>query len=163
MTLVKVISGGQTGVDIAALRAAKAVGLQTGGWMPRGYRTLVGPKPIYADLYGLQEHTSSSYPPRTHQNISDSDATLRIACDFDSAGERCTHQGIVKHRKPYMDVPYSPRFQTAIHISTMCSWILEKRIRILNVAGNSEFTTPGIEAVAEGYLIKLFRAVMVKP
>lgn len=52
MTLRRVISGGQCGVDVAALRAAKRAGLQTGGTMPRGWRTLDGPRPEYAAEYG---------------------------------------------------------------------------------------------------------------
>ena len=39
MPLQEVWSGGQNGANIAGLRAAKAVGLKTGGWMPKGYRT----------------------------------------------------------------------------------------------------------------------------
>ena len=46
----KIISGGQTGVDQAALRAAKACGIPTGGWAPKGWRTEDGPAPWLADL-----------------------------------------------------------------------------------------------------------------
>ena len=49
--LQRVISGGQTGVDQAALRAAKAAGLETGGWMPLGWLTEECPRPEFGELY----------------------------------------------------------------------------------------------------------------
>jgi len=81
---MKVISGGQTGVDQAGLDAAKFHGIETGGWMPGRWTTLNGPKPGYAEKYGMVEHKSVGYAPRTKQNIFDSDATLIIAGDFSS-------------------------------------------------------------------------------
>ena len=62
--LTKIISGGQTGVDAAALRAAKAVGIPTGGTAPKGWLTEDGPAPWLAE-YGLVESDSPFYPPRT--------------------------------------------------------------------------------------------------
>lgn len=175
--LTTVISGGQTGVDIAALRAAQAVGLATGGWMPRGWRTLTGPRPEYAARYGLRAHASPAYPPRTHQNVADADATLRLAVDFASAGERCTREGVVKHRRPSHDVGLDAGFVhlrlvlaaadddpiRRLLIDDVVEWMREKNVTILNVAGNSEFTAPGIEAAAEAYLRTLFRAARRTP
>ena len=65
MGILKIISGRQTGVDIAALRAAKCMGLQTGGWMPMGFRTLDGPHPEYAEEFGMFAHRASNYSART--------------------------------------------------------------------------------------------------
>ena len=104
MTISRIISGGQTGVDVAALRAAKSRGIRTGGTMPRGWRTLAGPRPEYRELFGMTEHTSASYPPRTYANVKNSDVTIRIALDFDSSGERCTHDATVAYRKPPFDI-----------------------------------------------------------
>ena len=73
MKLVKIVSGGQCGADENALKAAKAAGLQTGGWLPNGSRTLDGPRPDLLTEYGMQEHTSPLYPPRTELNVKDSD------------------------------------------------------------------------------------------
>ena len=61
----KVISGGQTGADQAGLIAAEKAGITTGGWMPKGFRTLDGPNPGLAARFGLREHPSEEYPPRT--------------------------------------------------------------------------------------------------
>ena len=76
--MLRIISGGQTGVDIAALRAAKAAGLPTGGWMPKGFPTAAGPRPDYAALYGMQETASDKYPERTRKNVEASDVTVVI-------------------------------------------------------------------------------------
>lgn len=76
MPIEKVISGGQTGADQAAWRAAKRFGLATGGWMPKGFLTEDGPRPGYAELYGAREHEFAWYPPRTRANVRDSDATV---------------------------------------------------------------------------------------
>jgi len=160
MILKKIISGGQTGVDQAALRAAKASGLATGGWMPLGYRTLTGPRPDIAELYGMREHESIDYPPRTSANVRESDATLRIAVDFDSAGEKCTMSAIRRHKKPYTDVVLigdeNRGYAAGAFIEEIVRWIVEKNIVVLNVAGNSERTAPGIGAFAEKYLASLF-------
>lgn len=56
MSSIRIISGGQTGVDQAALRAAKRVGLPTGGWMPKGFLVEYDFRPDFAELYGMQEH-----------------------------------------------------------------------------------------------------------
>jgi len=72
---VRIISGGQTGVDRIALDAARKAGLQTGGTAPRGYLTENGPDPSLRE-FGLADHRSPQYPPRTKQNIVDSDVTV---------------------------------------------------------------------------------------
>lgn len=151
--LRKVISGGQTGVDRAALQAAKATGLETGGWMPKGFLAHDGTRPDFAGLFGLREHPSSDkYPPRTELNVRNSDATLRLAARFDTRGEQCTMKMIRKHRKPTLDVdvlnPPPPE--------DVAQWILDHRCQTLNVAGNSEKAWPGIEQIAEVYLRAVF-------
>lgn len=67
---IKVISGGQTGVDQAALRAARAAGLPTGGWACKGWVTEAGPAPWLAD-FGLVECPWPGYPARTRWNVGD--------------------------------------------------------------------------------------------
>jgi len=168
VTIARIISGGQTGVDIAALRAAKSRNIPTGGTMPKGFRTLNGPKPEWAREFGLQEHASASYPPRTYQNVRDADVTIRIAFDFDSAGERCTAKAIAQYGKPSADIRLrrgrggliadeEDIFEAA---SCICeaSHKLYRNARV-NIAGNSERTAPGIEAFAEGLVMMLIDAV----
>lgn len=84
--LTKILSGGQTGVDRAALEAAKVAGFDTGGWMPKGFKAEDGLHPEFADLYGMREARTTLYPERTRLNILEADATFLITPDTDSAG-----------------------------------------------------------------------------
>jgi hypothetical protein len=71
----KIISGGQTGADQAALDAAIKWDIPHGGWVPKGRRTESGP---LSNRYQLKEMPTDSYPSRTEQNVIDSDGTLII-------------------------------------------------------------------------------------
>ena len=161
MFLKKVISGGQSGSDVAALKAAKDIGIPTGGFIPKGFKTLDGPRTEYAMLYNLTEHYSSSYVPRTYQNVRDADGTIRIAHNFNSSGEICTLKAINQYKKPYFDiiVKNTQSFTTPEEMSPKkaADWIKNNNIKILNVAGNSEKTSPGIEFFAHKYLVSLFK------
>lgn len=150
--LIKIISGGQVGADIAALRAAKSLGVETGGYMPHGYKTAQGNKPEYAELYGMFTTVSEDYPPRTSHNVRKSDGTLRIAYNFDSYGERATLREIYKWSKPHYDV--NPRNFSQDEIRNVVDWLLDHDIRILNVAGNAK---PEIEPFVEMFIVSLIR------
>ena len=165
MPLVKVISGGQSGADIAGVRAGKKSGHEVGGTMPNGFRTLDGPKPEYAVEYNMKEHSSAAYPPRTYQNAKDSDATLRFAHNFASSGEKCTMKAIVQYKKPHFDVlvkdPNTFSVEDIQHPKMVAAWLHEQRIQILNVAGNSEQTCPGIEAWVERFMTAVFAELVI--
>jgi hypothetical protein len=163
--LKKVISGGQNGADIAGVIAAKKYGLLTGGTMPKDFRTLDGLMPYYAKLYGMVEDGSSSYRPRTIKNVFDADGTIRFATDFESSDEKLTWAAIVRYRRPWRDVyvgnprlPWSPA-----SISLIVNWIVDKRISTLNVAGNSEQTSPGIGKFVEAFMLELFVSLPKDP
>lgn len=164
----KVYSGGQNGADIGGLKAAKFLGIPTGGWMPNGWITLDGPKPEYAELYGMQEHKMKGYPARTEANVMDSDGTVRFAYDFKSAGEKCTLRNIKWHRKHYFDIRVI-KHESGFNISknshsTFLTWLKEKNIKILNVAGNSENTYAGMERFVYNYLIEaLYEPIFGRP
>jgi len=156
--LKKVISGGQSGADEAGLRAAKLAGLETGGTAPSSYRTQNGPNLELRDVFGLKEHSSYSYPPRTEDNVKDSDGTIRIATNINSSGEKCTLRYIVYHQKPKLDInPDNPPDPQEI-----ADWIKNNDIKTLNVAGNSEKTSPGIEQKAINILYAAFRLLKEK-
>ena len=70
---MRLISGGQTGVDRAALDVALALGLPVGGGCPKGRRAEDGRIP---DRYPLVETPERNYPARTRRNIEESDGTL---------------------------------------------------------------------------------------
>ena len=71
--LRKVVSGGQTGVDRAALDVALDLGYEAGGWVPKGRRAEDGMIP---ERYRLNETPSRDYEQRTEWNVRDSDGTL---------------------------------------------------------------------------------------
>ena len=130
--MTKIISGGQRGADQGGLAAAKDLGLETGGWAPKGFITKNGPMVALAKL-GLVEHSSPKYSPRTYANVKDSDGTIRLAYDFNSAGERCTLKAIQFYEKPYYDVNLSdPDF-----VFDVSDWITKNGIEVLNIAGNA--------------------------
>lgn len=160
--LERVISGGQTGVDQAGLFAAKYSGLQTGGWMPKGFRTLTGPRPEFETMFGVKEHSSYEYSPRTEQNVIDGDGTVRIAEVFSSAGERCTLKHIKNHKKPHLDIQvilnkitFKPEIANH-NIDRLKEFIQLNQIKTLNVAGNSESTSPGIYNATYAFLLLVF-------
>jgi hypothetical protein len=158
--LARVISGGQTGVDQAALRAARSWGLACGGWCPPGRESEVGQIP--ADL-GLTETPYERSPRapevprslRTEWNVRDSDATLvlRPASDTPSdLGTEWTLRCAVSLGRPVLVCdPADP--DAAARIST---WIGALHIRTLHVAGPAESAWPGIGAIAERVLAAAF-------
>ncbi len=102
--MFKVCSGGQNGADQAALRAAKLCQIPTFGEMPKGCRTLDGPRFDLLEEFNLTENAHYSYPPRTEVNVKNSDGTIRFASNFSSAGERCTLKFIKWHKKPFPEI-----------------------------------------------------------
>lgn len=152
-TVRRVISGGQTGADQAGLRAAKASGRQTGGFINHGFKTLDGPNPSLAE-YGLVELDSPYYATRTAKNVEESECTLRFATDFNSAGEKCTLNAINKFNRAYMNInPNSP-----VPVANVLAWLTKEQISVVNVAGNSEQTSPGIGEFVEKYMKQLLAA-----
>jgi hypothetical protein len=150
--LQKVISGGQTGADEAGLFVAKRFGLQTGGTIPKGFKTLIGNRPELGVMYGLIEHESDSYVPRTRKNVSDSDGTVRLAGDFQSRGELLTLRSIKEYTKPHFDVDLAD----CPPPEDFVDWIVKHQIKTLNVAGNSNQTFKGCGQLAARFLTRSF-------
>src|SRR5210317_450916 len=127
----KIISGGQTGADQAALDAAIKLDISHGGWIPKGRLTENGPLP---DKYKLTEMPGSAYTLRTEQNVIDSNGTLIISHGKLSEGSDYTRKMAIKHHRPWLhiDLNKTPAFKAA---TLICSWIDENAIEILNVAG----------------------------
>lgn len=135
--LRKVISGGQCGADQGGLVAACEFNVPTGGWAPKGWRTAEGPAPEL-QLFGLMEHHSEDYVPRTKLNVKMADATLIVASNLDSAGSRLTIASCCGNQKPFFTL--KPSFCEADLIE-MQSWFLRNRVSVLNVAGNRDYST----------------------
>jgi hypothetical protein len=142
----KIISGGQTGVDRAALDVAIELGIPHGGSCPRGRLAEDGPIPA---KYQLTEHASPSYDDRTRQNVADSDATL-ILCDTAQEGTSALRGGTKltfsesgRQRRPCLVVQLGDE-PSATGIAAARSWLAEHRIATLNVAGPRESQSPGV-------------------
>jgi hypothetical protein len=129
--ICKIISGGQTGADQAALDAAIKLDIPHGGWIPKGRLTENGPLP---DKYKLVEMPDTSYVLRTQQNVIDSNGTLIISHGKLSEGSDYTRKMAIEHHRPWLhiDLNKTPAFKAATLIR---SWIEENTIEILNVAG----------------------------
>lgn len=156
--MITVISGGQTGADEAALVAAKEFSLETGGWMPLGFKTLMGNKPQFATLYGMKEHSSSNYRDRTWDNVSLADATIRFAGKWGSSGEKCTFNAIKHYEKPYFDVSIAclDRHVYDMTPEALAEWIRSNGYKVVNVAGNAERTYPGTFKFTYEFLCETF-------
>lgn len=154
--LEKIISGGQTGVDQAALYAAESLGITTGGWMPKGFKTDAGNDAVLATIFGLQEHQSAEYPPRTEANVIAADATF-IFGDADSPGCRLTRLLCHDHKKPAYVLGWTYGAKgaqfTDADVFAFRGWLDEIQPKTLNVAGNRERTNPGIFCACRDFLI----------
>jgi len=136
----KIISGGQTGADRAALDVAFKFGIPHGGWIPKGRKTEKGPLP---EKYQLQEMPTDSYEARTEQNVMDSDGTLIIARGKLTGGTDYTRKMTLKYKKQLLgiDLNLISHYDAA---SLTASWIKLQRVQVLNVAGPRASKDPRI-------------------
>ena len=131
--LKKIISGGQTGVDRAALDVAMRMGIAHGGWIPKGRLTEDGPLPIH---YQLQEMPTAAYDARTEKNVIDSDGTLIISRGSPTGGTDFTRKMALKHGKQLLHIDLSLGQRASDAGSLIASWVEMNRIETLNVAGS---------------------------
>ena len=145
----RVVSGGQTGVDRAALDVALALGIPCGGWCPRGRRAEDGP---LAPRYPLQETPDAGYEQRTDWNVRDADATLVLARGSLSGGTALTCARARVRGRPVrvVDLGEDP------HPRETRAWLEGEAVAVLNVAGPRESQRPGIYAAARAFLEALF-------
>lgn len=144
--LQKIISGGQTGVDRAALDCAIALKIAHGGWCPKNRRAEDGVIPLH---YQLQETASRDYAERTWRNVHDADGTLIILQKLPPIGGTLLTIKIAKQlKKPYLIFNCAQQSSP----SAITSWIIKNRIQILNAAGPRESQNPGIYHLAYAIL-----------
>lgn len=148
MSLVKIISGGQTGVDRAALDAALARGLAVGGWCPAGRRAEDG---VVPERYALEELASTDYAARTEKNVLDADATLVLNLGVLADGTELTVRLAKKQRKPYFVVQLEGNPDSC----AAASWLRKLNVQVLNIAGPRESKRPGAYLQALRYLERL--------
>ncbi|ASQ90996.1 molybdenum cofactor carrier [Prosthecochloris sp. GSB1] len=149
--VLRIVSGGQTGVDRAALDFALSKALPHGGWCPKGRRSEDG---RIADCYRLVETPGRGYRQRTEWNVRDSDGTLVITGNPKrSGGTRYTLKIARKLGKPCIVVDPEDTGAPA----EADRWLESNGIESLNVAGPRESTEPAIHERAMAFLEKLYR------
>jgi hypothetical protein len=144
----KIISGGQTGADQAALDVAIKLDIPHGGWIPKGRITENG---ILPKKYNLKELTTSSYPVRTEKNVVDSDGTLILTHGSLTGGSALTKKYAKQHSRPclHIDLHKTNAFKASLDIN---AWIEENSISVLNVAGSRASKDPKIYDAVMGIL-----------
>jgi hypothetical protein len=135
----KIISGGQTGADRAALDWALVHNIPCGGWCPKGRKAEDG---IIDEKYPLRETSSTSYLERTERNVRDSDATVIFSISFIlSGGSKKTLELACKHKKPCLHL-YAAQASKAPE--RLARFVDEGKVQILNVAGPRASKEPHI-------------------
>ena len=141
----RIVSGGQTGVDRAALDVALSLGLPCGGWCPKGRKAEDG---ALDERYPLRETPSEEYAQRTTWNVRDSDGTLILTRSALSGGTAQTVEDAKQLGKPHLVVDLN----RPLPIEAVRGWLRTSNIRVLNVAGPRESKDPGIYDVASRFL-----------
>lgn len=145
MSVKKVVSGGQSGVDRAALDVAMALGIPHNGWCPKGRRSEDG---VISAVYQLQETPKTDYRQRTEWNVRDSDGTLILTRGEPTGGTAATIKFADDYRKPCLVLDL---LKTA-DVDSVRSWLNENSVRVLNVAGPRESGCPGIHGQVTEFL-----------
>jgi hypothetical protein len=132
-----IVSGGQTGVDRAALDVGLELGIPCGGWCPHGRKAEDGPIPA---RYPLQETPTDEYAQRTEWNVRDSDGTLVLTRGEPRGGTALTIAMARRQGKPCLILD----LDGLCGVREIHEWVKAQQIRVLNVAGPRESDNPGI-------------------
>jgi hypothetical protein len=136
----KIISGGQTGADRAALDFARAHNIPHGGWCPAGRMAEDG---VIDQRYRLKETPSPSYVQRTEWNVRDSDGTVIFSIKRELfGGSRLTWEFAAQQCKPCLHLSQTNDGRSAA--GKLQAFIQQNKIQILNVAGPRVSTEPAI-------------------
>lgn len=136
----RIVSGGQTGADRAALDTAIALGIPHGGWCPKGRKAEDGP---LDPRYALRETSSADYHVRTERNVRDSDGTVVITIGIPTGGSALTLELAGRHGKPVLHLDLAEQ-DDAEAAEDLELWRQVRGIDVVNVAGPRESTRPGI-------------------
>jgi len=157
----RIISGGQTGADRAALDWAIAAGVPHGGWCPRGRRAEDG---VIPRRYRQRETPSRAYSQRTRWNVRDSDGAVIISvARVLRGGSALTRRIAIELQKPWLHL--SGREALAALAKRLQRFIREHRIKVLNIAGPRASSEPSSYALTYALLSAALgaRAAIVRP
>ena len=146
---MKIISGGQTGVDRAALDVALELGIACGGFCPKGRTSEDG---VIPEKYPLTETITDDYPERTELNVRTGDGTLVLIDRDADKGTSLTLTLCKFYNKPFMIVDLAEKN----HAENVVLWIKENNMDVLNIAGSRASSSPEIYNKAYGFLMTCF-------
>ena len=150
----RIVSGGQTGADRAALDFALRSGIPHGGWCPLGRLAEDGPLP---PIYDLQETTSKRYDQRTRWNVRDSDATLVLTLVTEPRGGSGLTIKVAKLlSKPCLHISRDACASLLVASQRLQEFIREEKIVCLNIAGPRASQQPEIEPFVDAVLTATF-------
>ncbi|MCB2208548.1 MAG: putative molybdenum carrier protein [Bacteroidetes bacterium] len=150
MNRIKIISGGQSGVDRAALDFALKFGIECGGWCTKGRKAEDG---TIDGKYPLQETDDTTYKTRTKLNVRDSDGTLILYDGELDDGTLLTMELAQKLEKPLLKIDLSG--ENDRNLQKVSNWINSNYLKIINMAGPRESNSPGIYVETLHFLEKL--------
>ncbi|MCP4594824.1 MAG: hypothetical protein GY842_29185 [bacterium] len=136
----RIVSGGQTGVDRAALDVARELDIPHGGYVPKGRRAEDGP---IHPRYQLTEMHTANYEARTLANVCHSDATLLISRGPLTGGSAFTKRAANQHNRPVLHVDLALEDQAHARVRIR-EWLTKYQPEVLNIAGPRQSTSPGI-------------------
>ena len=146
----KIVAGGQTGVDRAALDWAIAQGVRHGGWCPKGRRAEDG---IIPRRYRLKETHSPAYHVRTRWNVRESDGTLIIsASQRIGGGTKRAAEFAASLKKPVLHLTMKTGATRAAE--RLDRFIALRRIHVLNIAGPRDSEEPGLGQFVQDILTR---------
>jgi hypothetical protein len=152
VTLRKLVTGGQTGVDRGALDAALERGFPCGGWCPEGRLTEDGPLPPH---YPLRELPGGTTADRTERNVRDSDATLILTPGPLTGGTRLTRECCERLQRPFLELEWNAErrldsSQEEPALERIRSFLDKTDCELLNVAGPRASEWPGAYQTSAG-------------
>lgn len=161
----KIISGGQTGVDLAALDAATMFQIAHGGSCPKGRineKGIIPPEYQLIEIIGDYKLDKENYDARTRLNIEHSDGTLILVPRLPlpslvKDGTLLTIEEAKRKKKPYLEIDLSK--PSLKNIELISDWLEKENIHTLNVAGPRESTCPGIYQLTTKLLVELFQSL----
>ena len=139
--VLKIISGGQTGVDRAALDVALRYGIECGGWCPAGRLDEFGKIPSH---YPVRELQGGGFIERTLQNVRDSDGIVVVYCDHLDGRTAQTVYFCHEQERPHELIDAS-KISAENAAKLIGDFVRKNKIGILNVAGPRQSEWP------EGY------------